>query len=184
MIVCAGESESFSFATPIGIGLVNSAINLTKLIMTFCPNKIIFIGTAGAYDEKLKLLDVYNTSMTSNIELGFLQGKSYTPLDNVIGAEKLNGSMIVNSSNYITTDEKLSKKFVEIGISMENMEFFSVVACAMKFNIHVEGIFAITNYCNANAHQEFLNNHFKAKEILTQYVIENKIVSRETLGEK
>ena len=32
MIVCAGSVESFKFAVSIGIGLVESAINLTKIL--------------------------------------------------------------------------------------------------------------------------------------------------------
>ncbi|MDD4855510.1 MAG: purine-nucleoside phosphorylase, partial [Sulfuricurvum sp.] len=31
MIVCAGNNETFDFALPIGVGLVESAMNLTRL---------------------------------------------------------------------------------------------------------------------------------------------------------
>ncbi len=58
MFVCAGKSESFEFATPIGIGLVDSAINLTKICIEKSPDSIIFIGTAGSYG-RLKIFDIH-----------------------------------------------------------------------------------------------------------------------------
>ncbi|MCI0500930.1 MAG: purine-nucleoside phosphorylase, partial [Epsilonproteobacteria bacterium] len=33
MIVCAGRSETFDFAIPVGVGLIESAINLTRLCL-------------------------------------------------------------------------------------------------------------------------------------------------------
>ena len=36
------------------------------------------------------------------------------------------------------------------------MEFFSVLKTAKEFNIPVKGIFVVTNYCNKNAHSEYI----------------------------
>lgn len=180
MIICAGDIESFSFAKPIGIGLVNSAINLTSLLLTYCPAKLTFIGSAGSYG-KFDIFEIVRSATASNIELSFLEQKSYTPIDNVVSASS-SSDTIVNSSNYISTDFDLSNEFNKYGIGIENMEFFSVVNCAKKFNIEVEGIFIVTNYCNQEAHQDFLKNHTKSKELLIKYLIDNKFVSRETLG--
>ena len=33
LIVCAGAMESFEFATTIGIGMIEPAINLTKILL-------------------------------------------------------------------------------------------------------------------------------------------------------
>ena len=43
MIVSAGKNETFPFARPIGVGLVESAINLTKLCLFNRPEYILFI---------------------------------------------------------------------------------------------------------------------------------------------
>ena len=51
------------------------------------------------------------------------------------------------------------------------MEFYAVVKVAQKFNIPVRGIFIVTNYCNKNAHKEFLQNHKEAMQKLTEYII-------------
>jgi nucleoside phosphorylase len=172
MIICAGDIESFDFAVPMGIGLIDTAMNVTRLCLFDKPEFILFIGTAGSYGHA-DILDVIESKTASNVELSFLQQKSYTPIDNVISAQTEDKKdIIVNSSNYITTDEVLASGYEKLGIGIENMEFFSVVRVAMEFNIPVGGVFCVTNYCNANAHQDFLKNHQAAKEKLSLHVRE------------
>jgi nucleoside phosphorylase len=172
MIICAGDIESFDFAVPMGIGLIDTAMNVTRLCLFDKPEFILFIGTAGSYG-RADILDVIESKTASNVELSFLQQKSYTPIDNVISAQTEDKKeLIVNSSNYITTDEVLASGYEKLGIGIENMEFFSVVRVAMEFDIPVGGVFCVTNYCNANAHQDFLKNHQAAKEKLSLHVRE------------
>ncbi len=51
MIICAGRNETFKFAESIGVGLIESAINLTKLCLINKPDSLLFIGSAGSYGE-------------------------------------------------------------------------------------------------------------------------------------
>ncbi len=171
MIVCAGKIESFDFATSIGIGLVDSAINLTKLVLDKKPDKITFIGSAGSYG-KYKPFDLVESNVAVNIENSFLSGGSYTPIVSDVSRETID---IVNSSNYVTTDFELAKLYRERNIELENMEFFSIYSVCKKFNIEVNGIFVVTNYCDKNAHKDFIINHEKAKKLLIEYVNENNI---------
>lgn len=166
MIICAGNIESFDFAIPIGIGLVDSAINLTKIVLDKKPESLTFIGSAGSYG-KYKPFDIVESATAVNIENSFLTGGSYTPIKSDVSRETID---IVNSSNYITTDEKLSKRYREMNIELENMEFFSVLRVAQEFKIPVSGIFVVTNYCNESAHKEFIKNHEKAKQLLERYI--------------
>ena len=57
MIISAGNEEVFNFATPIGVGLIDSAINLTRLCLFDKPDFLIFIGSAGSYGNK-KIFDI------------------------------------------------------------------------------------------------------------------------------
>lgn len=177
MIVCAGNNETFPFALPIGVGLVDSAINLTRLCLFDKPDYIIFIGSAGSYGGH-DIFDIIESSNASNIELSFLNDDSYTPIDNVIKTQKTNlqSDTIVNSSNYISTNEKLSKEFLQYGIGIENMEFFSVVKVAQEFDIDVKGIFVITNYTDKDAHKAFISNHKEAMDKLVKYLLKKGII--------
>lgn len=177
MIICAGNNETFKYATPIGVGLVNSTINLTRLCLFNKPDFLLFIGSAGSYGN-YKIGDIVESKRASNIELGFLSGDAYTPLDNVLESENkfVRNDTIVNSSNYISTNEELTKSFNEYGIGIENMEFYSILSVAKEFEVPVAGIFVVTNYTNENAHEDFIKNHESAKEKLTKYLIEKQII--------
>jgi len=170
MIICAGNNETFTFATPMGVGLVETAMNLTRLCLFDKPEFLLFVGSAGSYGDA-KIFDIIESKTASNIELAFLTGDAYTPLENVISTNITNRrDTIVNSSNYISTNMQLTKKFLKLGIGIENMEFFSVLAVAKEFNIPAGGVFCVTNYTDENAHSDFLKNHEKAKELLSQHV--------------
>lgn len=177
MIICAGRSETFKFAEPMGVGLIESAINLTRRCLFNKPDFILFIGSAGSYGNH-EIFDIVESKRASNLEISFLNNDSYTPLDNVLESENkmVRNDTIVNSSNYISTNSELCKGFEAYGIGIENMEFFSILQVAREFEIPVAGIFVITNYTDKNAHDDFLKNHKEAMSKLTQYLVEKKII--------
>ena len=170
MIICAGNNETFECATPLGVGLVEMAMNLTRLCLFDKPEFLLFVGTAGSYG-KHEIFDIVESKTAANIELAFLQKKAYTPLDNVVSTQT-DGTkdVLVNSSNYISTDAELVKKFLSFGVEIENMEFFSFLRIAQEFDIPAGGVFCVTNYCNENAHADFLKNHDEAKALLSAHV--------------
>ncbi|MBU0720052.1 purine-nucleoside phosphorylase [bacterium] len=174
MIICAGNNETFPFALSTGVGLIETAMNVTRLCLFDKPEFLLFVGSAGSYG-KAEIFDIIESKTASNIELSFLSGDAYTPLDNVVSTNTTDKQdLIVNSSNYISTCRELSSKFLNFGVGIENMEFFAVLKIAQEFNIPAGGVFCITNYTDENAHEDFLKNHEKAKELLTRHV-QNRI---------
>ena len=188
MYICAGESEQFVFAKSIGIGLVSSAIGLTKLCLQYAPKELVFIGSAGCYDESLRIGDMAYSYSATQIELSFLDNHSYTPIDNSVKLElKDNVShetfiqnlhdkiqklpqVIVNSSNYITNTNKYNAMMSHANITLENMEFFSVLKVAQYFQIPCIGIFCVSNFVGKNAHNEFMENHTLVKTKLHDFI--------------
>ena len=177
MIVSAGKNETFPFARPIGVGLVESAINLTKLCLFNRPEYILFIGSAGSYG-RYNIFDIVESKNSSNVELSFLENFSYTPIDNavIIDTKLTISEVVVNSSNYISTNSNLSKDFLKFNIDLENMEFFSVLSVAKEFEIPAFGIFVVTNYANESAHSDFIKNHKEAMRILVKYLEDKNII--------
>ena len=137
----------------------------------------MFVGTAGSYG-KHNILDIVESKKAANIELSFLEDNSYTPLNKIFESENsmCENHTIVNSSNYISKNFELSKKFNEFGIGCENMEYFSVLKVAREFEIPVAGVFCVTNYTNETAHEDFKKNHKLAMEKLTQYLLDKKLI--------
>ena len=170
MIICAGNNETFDFAQPMGVGLIETAMNLTRLCLFDKPEFLLFVGSAGSYGDA-KIFDIIESKTSANVELSFLSNDAYTPLDNVVSTNtEGTKDVVVNSSNYISTNEELTAKFLKLGIGIENMEFYAVLKIAEEFNIPAGGVFCITNYTNTNAHDDFIKNHDKAKELLTTHV--------------
>lgn len=170
MIISAGNQEVFDYATPIGVGMIESTMNLTQLCLFDKPKYLVFIGSAGSYTKKRNLLDIVLSSGASNIELGFLQNSAYTPIDNVIVQENVSHETIVNSSNYITTNFTLAQGFLAHNIEIENMEFFSVMSVAKAFEIPAFGIFILTNYTNTEAHSDYQANINEAMQKLNAHM--------------
>ena len=56
------------------------------------------------------------------------------------------------------------------------MEFFAVLKVAQKFEIPAYGVFVATNFCNENAHADFLKNHQRAKNELEKYLKQKEII--------
>ena len=172
MFICAGESEQFDFAIPIGIGMTDVAIHLTKLCISQKPEFLFFVGTAGSYGDK-KIFDIVESKTAANIENSFFNAKAYTPVDNLVStAENVSRETIINSSNYITTDKSLGEQYLAKNIHLENMEYYAVLKVAKNFGIPAAGVFIVTNYCDENAHKDFLKNHKEAMDRLTQYIKE------------
>lgn len=170
MIICAGNNETFDFAQPMGVGLIETAMNLTRLCLFDKPEFLLFVGSAGSYGES-KIFDIVESKTAANVELSFLSNDAYTPLDNVVSTNTEDKKdIVVNSSNYISTNKELTSKFLKLGIGIENMEFYSVLRIAQEFDIPAGGVFCVTNYTDANAHEDFLKNHNNAKKLLTQHV--------------
>lgn len=176
MIICAGKIETFNFATPVGIGMTDVSINLTRLCMEKRPEFLLFVGSAGSYGEK-EIFEIIESRTACNIENSFLDGHSYTPIDNVVSAaeevsrETREGrKTLVNCSNYITANSRYAKEYLKKNIHLENMEFYAVLKVAEKFGIPAGGVFVVTNYCDEHAHETFKKNHKEAMQRLASYM--------------
>ena len=179
MFVCAGNGEEFEFARSIGVGLVESAITLSKLCVTEGVESLVFVGSAGSYDKEVDLLELFVSTQATQIESSLLVGESYTPLKQEVkslenvSCETISKILdlnlpqaIVNSSNYICIDPAYALRMKERGILLENMEFFSVLSVARRFNLPALGVFCVSNHCHSKAHKEFAENLLKVLRLL------------------
>ncbi|WP_120944219.1 phosphorylase family protein [Helicobacter labacensis] len=176
MFVCAGSLERIGMARGVGVGLIESAITLTRLCLLERPTELIFVGSAGSYDPNLPMLSLFKSAQGYQIEQSFVCDQSYTPLENYLEAHSALLDQIclpavkVNSSNYIHTSPDFARQMQGAGIALENMEFFTLLRVAQSFKIPSVGVFCVTNYISPHAHQEFLDNHDRAKARLEAWM--------------
>ena len=144
-------------------------------ILNALPSEIIFVGSAGLYKDG-EVFEIYESSAAANIEISSLENKSYSPIEGEIASVVPRGTCKVNSSNVITTDQNLAYKLFDRGYFLENMEFFAVLKVVQKFQIPAYGIFVATNFCDKNAHVDFIKNHEQAKKELENYLKQKEII--------
>ena len=144
-------------------------------ILNALPSEIIFVGSAGLYKDG-EVFEIYESSVAANIEISSLENKSYSPIESKIASIVPRGTCKVNSSNFITIDQNLAHKLFDRGYLLENMEFFAVLKVAQKFQIPAYGIFVATNFCDKNAHADFIKNHEQAKKELEKYLKQKEII--------
>lgn len=144
-------------------------------ILNALPSEIIFVGSAGLYKDG-EVFEIYESSDAANIEISSLENKSYSPIESEIASVVPRGTCKVNSLNFITTDQNLAHKLFDRGYFLENMEFFAVLKVAQKFQIPAYGIFVATNFCDKNAHADFIKNHEQAKKELENYLKQKEII--------
>ena len=178
MLICAGNGEEFEGVRSVGVGLIESTITLTEICAHQKPECLIFLGSAGSYSLEVELLSLYTSTHATQIESSLLTHASYTPLKQSIDSllvpcetiERIHAlgleQMRVNSSNYITTDRAHAVRMLERGIGLENMEFFALMSVAQRYGVPAMGVFCVSNYCHAEAHSEFVQNHRAVKEKL------------------
>ena len=161
------ENKGYLVRT-IGIGLVDSAINLTRILEEYAYLKnIIFIGTAGAYkDSKLKIGDLVQAKETGLFSLSQYEGDSYLPNKMIkkISCNQFSGIEAVQVASVLEINrrgEKLAKVFWKTGYSAEHMELFSVARVAKKFNKNIYSVLGVSNIVNQSAHQDWLKNNKK-----------------------
>jgi len=170
IFLCAGKMESIKGAIPIGVGLFDALVNLNDYIAKNSIKEMTFIGSAGSYG-RYKIFDVIESCSASQVEYPYLCGDAYTPLQSIrLENVSCETKVIVNSSNYITSSKKISELFLQNGYDIENMEFYAVLYLAKRYGIKAKGIFVVTNYCDENAHNDFISNQKKANMIMESIV--------------
>ena len=201
LIVCAGKNEIFSFATSIGVGLVQASVGLTQLCLEKKPEKLVFIGTCGIYKralenfdgvnlnekshdfssqsqeiQSLNLLEIYETRHAFNVEASSFLGDFYSPAACEINLNVSYETKKCNSSNYICADERVAARFAAMGLELENMEAFAVLSVAAKFGVDAVCFLCATNFCDSQAHQNFIKNHAQAKKNLENFLQEKNLI--------
>lgn len=162
MIISAGITETYDWATPVGVGF-NAAIKLSELIMKNNPKRIVFVGSMGLYSKDYELFSIHRFNAASNVELSVLDDLSYSPIMQQIYK--------INSSNYICKNyEKAQKMHSQYGFIGENMEVFAIFETAKYYKIPAIAYLIATNYCDETAHEEYLKNYELANAKLEDYL--------------
>ncbi len=116
-----------------GVGVVECALAMAKIIEERKPEAVVLCGIAGAYDKSLKVGDVVSVVVENTASLPAVYRKSYSatlklPLPEVV------------SNTVMTVGAEAS------GAQVENMEGAAIFALCNHYGVKCAQIRAISNY--------------------------------------
>ena len=62
-----------------GVGAINAAVTTARLLTQLTPSRVLFVGTCGAYDDRLGIGSLVRASDALAISLDVLEGRAYRP---------------------------------------------------------------------------------------------------------
>jgi purine-nucleoside phosphorylase len=142
-----------------GMGIPSALIYCTELIKEYGVKNLIRVGTAGSYNEKVKLRDIViamAASSTSGINNARFPNADYSPTANFelfmnAANYALKNKIPFKAGNVLSADEFYQddynsyKKWAEYGVLCVEMEAAGLYTVAAKYNVNALAILTISD---------------------------------------
>lgn len=142
-----------------GMGIPSMSIYITELMKDYGVKTLIRVGSAGSYQEAVKIRDIVvalSTSTDSNINNRRFKGASFAPTVNfdllskvLKTAEekniKIKAGNILTSDEFYNDDPSYFKKWAEFGVLAVEMETAALYTLASKYKAKALSILTISD---------------------------------------
>ena len=142
-----------------GMGIPSISIYITELMKDYGVKTLIRVGSAGSYQEDVKISDIVvalSTSTDSNINNRRFKGASFAPTVNfdllskvLKTAEekniKIKAGNILTSDEFYNDDPSYFKKWAEFGVLAVEMETAALYTLASKYKAKALSILTISD---------------------------------------
>ena len=142
-----------------GMGIPSMSIYITELMKDYGVKTLIRVGSAGSYQEDVKIRDIVvalSTSTDSNINNRRFKGASFAPtvnfdlLSKVLKTTeekniKIKAGNILTSDEFYNDDPSYFKKWAEFGVLAVEMETAVLYTLASKYKAKALSILTISD---------------------------------------
>lgn len=154
-----------------GVGALAAAVATTRMIAEVQPERVLFVGTCGAYDDRLALGDLISASEAVVVFLDELEGRAYRPDIERTRWEATWAlpfpACTVAVPPAITRTLEGARRLASLAAA-EHLELSGVFAACHAADVPVAGALAIVNRVGPSAHEEWLANHEAGSEKLIE----------------
>jgi nucleoside phosphorylase len=145
-----------------GVGAVAAAAVTARLLCERRPSRVLFVGTCGAYDDRLPVGALLAASEVVAVSQDERAGRAYRPGVEVSRwpatlALPLPGH-VVAVTPAITTDPEGARRLAEVAAA-EHLELSGVFAACALAGVPVGGALGVANRVGPEAHAEWKRHH-------------------------
>jgi purine-nucleoside phosphorylase len=162
-----------------GVGAVAAAAATARILAGGGYARVLFVGTCGAYDERLAPGDLIAASSVVDTSLEELEGRAYRPAVEVTrfapGFELPLPGHPVAVPPAITLTAEGAAALARVGAA-EHLELSGVFAACAAAHVPVAAALAVANRVGPDAHREWTANHSAASKALVEALRANGIL--------
>lgn len=157
-----------------GVGAVVAAAATARLVAEQRPERVLLVGTCGAYDERLAPFDLLCARAAIATSLDELDGRAYRPsLEAVRFAATwtVPGLALhdVAVPPAITRTAEGAARLAAVAPA-EHLELTGVLAACRDAGVPVAAALAVANRVGPAAHEEWRANHARASRLLVEAI--------------
>lgn len=141
-----------------GIGAITAAVETARLLREHRPGRLLFVGTCGAYDDRLAVGDVLSAGQAIATSVEEVEGRAFRP---AAETTRWPATWILPLPAHdvavppaITVTDAGARALARIG-SAENLELAGVFAACAAAGVPAAAALGVANRVGPGAHQEW-----------------------------
>ncbi|HZZ83227.1 MAG TPA: phosphorylase [Anaeromyxobacteraceae bacterium] len=154
-----------------GVGAVAAAVRTARLLAEDAPERVLFVGTCGALDERLRIGDLVSASGALATSQEELSGRAYRPeVEAVRWAATWSlplPKVAVVVPPAITSSEQGARAFARVA-AVEHLELSGVLAACAEVGVPAGAALAVANRVGPRANAEWRANHAQVSRALIE----------------
>jgi purine-nucleoside phosphorylase len=165
-----------------GVGALIAAVTTARLLTALTPRRVLFVGTCGAYDQRLDVGDLFRASDALAISLDVLEGRAYRPESEVhrwpatlAGVLTLPFPALSVAVPPGITRTLEGVEHLATFAAAEHLELTGVFAACHEAGIPCGAALAVANRVGPEAHGQWLANHERVSRALMAALQEHGI---------
>jgi len=158
-----------------GVGAVTAAVTTAGFLAELKPSRVLFVGTCGAYDDRLAIGDLLEASEALSVSLDELEGRAYRPTIECVrwpATLALTPPLglpahTVAVSTAITKDVEGVQRFAECAPA-GHLELTGVFAACHGAGVPCGAVLGVANRVGPDAHVEWKANNVRVSQSLIE----------------